>query len=131
MISLDDFNSLAEGSVFKASITQPRNYKFLKKFFALIKFSYDAWDKPETQGAAKSFDVYRDELIVLSGHYDTVFSLYGNFKLVAKSISFAKMDEKTFSELYSAAIDVILTHVLKNYTKEDLDDVVENILRFD
>lgn len=126
----DDFAALPNHAVFKVVVTQPRNYKFLKKFFSLIKCAYDLWQPNGTEGVMKSFETFREELIVLCGFYDTVFSIHGNFKLVAKSISFAKMSEATFERLFSAAIDMILKHVLKQYTRPDFERVLLRVIGY-
>jgi hypothetical protein len=128
--SQDDFAALPNGTVFKVVLSQPRNYKFLKKFFSLIKCAYDIWEPNGTEGVTKCFETFREELIVLCGFYETVFSVHGNFKLVAKSISFAKMQEATFERLFSTAIDMIMKHVLKDHTRADFMQRLNRILGY-
>jgi Protein of unknown function (DUF1367) len=117
---------------FKCEVTRPRprNYPFLKKYFALLKFSYDHWEMPEDAKTLKSFENFRKELAVLSGHYRQVWKLDGDFTLEAESISFANMGEEEFEKLYGATVTIILRDVLKGYTKEDLDEVVLSVLSF-
>jgi hypothetical protein len=130
-ISQDDFAALPNNTVFKVVISQPRNYLFHKKFFSMVKCAYDLWQPNGAEGVAKSFENFREELIVLCGYYETVFSIHGNnFKLIPKSISFAKMNEETFKNLYSTAIDIILKNVLKNYKKSDLEDVILRVVGY-
>lgn len=130
-ISQEDFKELPNNTVFKVVISQPRNYKLHKKFFSMVKCAYDLWEPNGVEGVAKSFDNFRSELTILCGHYETVFSVHGSsFKLIPKSISFAKMDEQTFKNLYSTAIDIILKNVLKNYTKDDFEEVVLKIIGY-
>ena len=130
-ISSDEYAELKDGEVYKVTLTKPRNYKFHKKFFSLIKAAYELWQPIETDNVQKSFDVFRSEITVLCGYYDQVFTIGGGFKLVAKSISFAKMDEETFGKLFNTAIQVILDNVLTKYTRNDLDRAVNIILRYD
>ena len=130
-ISSDEYAELKEGEVYKVTLTKPRNYKFHKKFFSLIKAAYELWQPIETDNVQKSFDVFRSDITVLCGYYDQVFTIGGGFKLVAKSTSFARMSEETFGKLFNTAIQVILDNVLKNYTRSDLDRAVNIILGYD
>lgn len=54
----------------------------------------------------------------------------GDVRLIAKSISFGSMGQDEFTALYDAVANVILSRVLRTYTREDLDTVVEKILGF-
>ena len=40
------------------------------------------------------------------------------------------MDEIEFETLYSATIDVILSRILTKYTRQDLDNVINQLLAF-
>jgi hypothetical protein len=57
-------------------------------------------------------------------------NLKGETRLTAKSISFANMDEDEFSDLYNAACNVILQRILTNYTRDDLDAVIDRLMGF-
>lgn len=122
------------GEVVAAEISRPRNYRFHRKFFALLNKAYENWDQDEIETehgkALKSFDRFRKDLTILAGYYELTVRLNGKTRLEAKSISFAEMDEQEFSQLYDAMITVILKHVLTNYTREDVDRVVEETLAF-
>lgn len=56
-------------------------------------------------GVIRSFDEFRKWATIEAGFYDTVITPSG-VKKVAKSISFAEMDEETFGEFYKAVFDV-------------------------
>jgi hypothetical protein len=49
---------------------------------------------------------------------------------VAKSIAFGNMDQDEFDLLYSAVCDVVLTRILKNYDREQLDEVMDRLTGF-
>ena len=119
---------------YKAEVTKPRNYPFLKKFFALVKVAFDAWEGPETEykgmPVEKNLERFRKDLLIMAGYGYPVVNIAGNVEFEAKSIAFGSMDETEFSELYSKVIDVILSNVLNHYTRDDLDVMVNNILRF-
>lgn len=122
------------GTTVAATVRQPRNVRFHRKFWALLNVAYDAWEpvgkEYKGQPVQKNFEQFRRDVTILAGYYESTYTLKGEVRLVPKSISFASMDEDEFGKLYSAIIDVILSRILTNYTKDDLDNVVENVLRF-
>ena len=64
----------------------------------------------------------------MAGHYDSFYRIDGTVRIEAKSISFAQMKEGDFDKFYSATIDAILKYILTNYQREDLEQVVEQLL---
>lgn len=78
---------------------------------------------------AKSVENFRKEAIIMAGYYEAIFSLDGSMKLEAKSMSFSKMGEDEFQKLYNAVANVLIKQVLTNYTKDDLDQVVDQLVR--
>jgi hypothetical protein len=98
-----------------------------------LNVGFDYWTpEAEYKGRVveKNMDRFREEVTILAGYYDVVASLGGSVRLKAKSIAFANMEEDEFERLYSAVINVILQKVLTTWTREDLDDVVDQVLRF-
>lgn len=65
----------------------------------------------------KSFDAYRAWVTVESGYFDVVELPDGSIRKVAKSISFAKMDETEFQGLYKAVFDVLWRWILSTAFK--------------
>lgn len=133
--AVDWIAKLKLGQVVRAELARVRNYKFLRKYFALLNFAFDAWE-PQTkeykgEPVQKNFDQFRRDVTILAGYYEASYNIKGETRLTPKSISFANMDEDEFGALYSDTINVILSRILTNYTRSDLDEVVENLLRFD
>lgn len=54
--------------------------------------------------ATKSFDAFRYWVVEQSGRYETFEMPDGSLRRVAKSISFARMDDLAFGELYKATL---------------------------
>ena len=80
---------------------------------------------------SKNFERFRKDVLILAGFYDQTFDLRGNMKLEAQSISFSSMDDAEFERVYSAVADVILEHVLDDYSgREEFDRVVEQMMGF-
>lgn len=123
------------GELLHSDYKRVRNYRFHKKYFALIKFAFDQWEPKgelsyKGMPVSKNLNRFRKDIAILSGFFETAVNLKGEVRLEAKSISFSQMDEIEFEQLYSTTINVVLSRILTNYTREDLDLVVENLLRF-
>jgi phenylpropionate dioxygenase-like ring-hydroxylating dioxygenase large terminal subunit len=127
---------LEAGELVKVSFKIERNGKFHRKFFAMLNVGFEAWDPGRTHKThkgmpvQKNFEQFREDVTILAGFYEQTFDLQGRLVLKAKSISFANMEQAEFERVYSAVADVLLNHVLTNYTRADLDEVVEKVLRF-
>lgn len=123
---------LRAGQVIRGEFRQARNPRFHRKFFAMLQIGFDAWEPPEQEfrglPVQKNFERFRKDCIVAAGFYEPVANLKGEVRAEANSISFANMGDAEFERVYSAVADVILQRVLKNYTRADLDRVVEQIV---
>ena len=123
------------GELLHSDYKRVRNYKFHRKYFALIKFAFDQWEPKgeltyKGEPVTKNMNRFRKDIAILSGFFETTVNLKGEVRLEAKSISFAQMDEIEFEQLYNTTINVVLSRILTRYTRKDLDEVVENLLRF-
>jgi hypothetical protein len=126
---------MKHGQVMRVKFTLPRNYKFLKKYFALLKVGYDNWTPGKINSKygvpEKDFGRFRADVIILAGYYTTTVRLDGSVRIEPKSTAFANMTEEEFSTLYSKTIDVLLKHVYGNgMTPEELNQIVERYLSF-
>lgn len=130
----EKFAKWKTGALIKGEFTQSRNPKFLRKFMALINLGFEAWEprQQEYKGHAvqKNRERFRADVTIAAGFYDLVADLHGGVHAKAKSISFASMSEDEFEKVYSAVVDVLLQDVLKAYTRDDLDRVIDEILAF-
>ena len=124
------------GEGMRCKFTKQRNIWFHRKYFALLNLAYEHWE-PEAEktlykghSVEKNFGKFRNDITILSGFYTSAFNLKGEIQLVAKSISFGSMGEDEFCDLYDKTIDVILQKVLRNYTKDDLNSVVDEVMGF-
>lgn len=126
------------GEMFTVETVFPRNYKFHKKMFALFTVGFDSWEPDRKRfnyngrPIEKNFERFREQVLIMAGHYDQVFSLRGDkMELVAKSISYAAMDDADFETLYSAVIDVLLREVCTRYAgRAEIESVAEQFMRF-
>jgi len=123
----DDFEKkqkLKRGEIYQVSIRLARNYQFHKKYFALINFAWEYLDERQTE-LFKNMNVFRKTIEVSAGHCERIFSIEKREWFdIPKSISFDKMSEDEFSELYDRVLDVLLKIVFKDMEA----DLVENEL---
>ena len=130
MTALDRFKI---GDVMKVKPVMVRNPKFMKKFFALLNVGFDSFEpvtEHKGQVIQKNYERFRKDVTIMAGFYTVTVDINGAPKYEADSISFANMDEGTFEDLYSKVANVILEKVLTNYTRDDLDNTVNQILGF-
>ena len=126
------------GSYVNMEWSKMRNPKFHAKGFSLFTFAFDYWKPVIADGAtkwagvepSKNFDRFRKDLTILAGFYECHHRLDGTFRIEAKSLSFASMEEDEFEKVYNAIIDVILKKVLVDMEKEELDRTVNQLIGF-
>lgn len=129
----DVMSGLKGGDVIKAKFTKPRNVNYHRKYFAMLNIGFEAFEPTVThkgEPVQKNFERFRKDVIIAAGHYEAVANIKGEVRAEAKSISFGSMGEEEFKALYNASCNVLLQRVLKNYTRDDLDKVVETLVRF-
>ena len=129
----EDLKRFKVGDVMEAKVSKTRNPRFHRKFFALLNFAYDHFDPyAEYKGeqVMKNFERFREDVTILAGYGDPVVNLRGDVRMVARSISFASMGDDDFEKLYSNVIDIVLSRVLTNYTRDDLDNVIDQLMSY-
>ena len=128
------FSKLKSGGTVSGKFVVPRNLKFMRKFFAMLRVAYDNYDWPVVDygsGTTKcSYERFRKDVTILAGYYEIVVNTKGELRKDAMSISFAKMDEAEFSLLYSEVLDVILMQFLQEWESNDMERAVEQMLGF-
>ena len=130
------YNKIKIGAVVSVEASVMRNYKFHKKLFALLNLSFSYWNPGEISSEygvpAKSFDRFRKDLTILAGYYHTEIRIDGSVRVVADSVSFARMDNETFDKLYNSILTIVIDKisVLNTMTKEEVNDLVDKFLEF-
>jgi hypothetical protein len=106
----------------RVEVFRPRNVKLHRKFFALLQVVYPH------QNLYPTFDTFRAAIEVALGYGDSVKVGKGRTIIVPKSISFAKLDQAGFEQLYERAVDLITTRILPAVHRADLEREVADIL---
>jgi len=136
--SVEAVEGVRRGGIITCKFTRNRHPVYHRKFFALLNTGYEAWepdpvDLPEGVSACvKRFEAFRKGVIIAAGHYEASYVLRPDgstaVELTAKSISFGSMGQSEFERVYSDVANVLLEKILTNYTRDDLDEVVDRIL---
>jgi len=131
---IEEIAKLKTGQGVKVTIKRMRNLGHHRKMFALLNLAYEAWEPAVQQykgeAVAKNFESFRNDVVVLAGYGEASYNFRGEIRVRAKSMAFGSMSQDEFEKLYSAVIDVVLTRILTQYTRDDLDNVIEQVLRF-
>lgn len=130
---------LKAGQGVRATIRRARNIRFHRKAMALFRLAFDVWEPMtplEYKGlpVAKDFERFRKDMVILAGFYKPVYNARGELRLEAESLSFSAMGEDRFEQVFRAVLNVVWSRVLRaaGYAStEDVEEVIEELLRFD
>ena len=118
---------LRVGSVVKCKVSNPRNYEHHKKFFALVRLTFD--NLPSN--LAEYFKVHNEEDMLRRfkrdlGYFKTSLNERGEKEIEYQSISFSAMEQHEFERFYNQCIDLVIYKYIKGIDKEDLITEIEN-----
>lgn len=112
------------GEILSVEYKRPRNYKFLKKFMALVQLVFENQDKYKTK------EDLLVEIKLQVGHYEEHITLGGKVTYQPKSMSFSRMDELEFGVFYNKVLDVVLKHFLLEMEKDEIEYMVDQVVGF-
>ena len=70
--------------------------------------------------------MYRANLTVLAGFYDSYYKIDGSVRIEAKSLSYGSMKQEEFEQFYNAVINA----ALKNIFKTNDEVIYQRLLSF-
>jgi len=104
----EEKKKLKIGQYYTAEIRMVRNIDFIRKYFALINYAWEYLPKEQVAGFKHNKELFRKYCEVAAGYSDLFYSpSLRKWVEVPKSISFDKMDETEFSELYEGVKGII------------------------
>ena len=128
--SYNDKQKLRLGHIYEVQVKTKRNYQFHKKYFALINMAWEYLPEPLTMFYLNKHN-FRKDLELCAGSYERVYSIERDEWIEQhKSISFDKMSEEEFSELYERVKDVLFKVHLKNLSEYDKKEFTNNLNNF-
>jgi hypothetical protein len=111
---------LSIGKIYSATIKEERNYEFLKKYFALINIGWEYMNEKQVEFYNNSKEGFRKSVQIGAGACEKVWSIKRQEWVEDSiSISFDKMDEIEFRELYNRVKDVIFSLIEGNVSEEE------------
>ncbi|WP_330925017.1 DUF1367 family protein [Candidatus Sororendozoicomonas aggregata] len=133
----DFVEGLKVGDVIRCEFRKARNYRFHRKYFALLDLAYEYYEPRSVHTRdgvitpEKNREEFRKWCVIKAGFYQVIGYPDGSVRARAKSMKFSQMDEQTFAALYSKTIDVLLRQVFGNgWSREAVEDTVNQILNF-
>ncbi len=133
-LEADKIAKLKAGVLVRAEVKQVRNPMFHRKFFALLRVGFDAFEVPdgtEHKGfpVQKDFEQFREDCTIAAGFCTVSYRINGEMRVRAKSIRFGRMTPEDFERLYSQVANVLLQKILAHYqNRANLDNVINQIL---
>lgn len=117
---------LKVGQSYVADVKVARNVGFHRKYWALLNAAWSLLPE-RTSNGFRSLEGFRSYVIVAAGFYELYFNpRLKEFVEVPRSISFEKMDEVEFSELYDRSKDVIWSIIGRYVSEEDFERCLIN-----
>ena len=122
----DEKKRLKLGKVYEATITLVRNPQFHRKYFALIKCSWEYLTEAQQQFFKNDIDVFRKAVEVAAGHCELCYSIARKEWIeIPKSIAFDKLDEAQFSSLYERVKDVVYITFIPEINREEFENQIQ------
>lgn len=117
----DEKKKLKLGQTYSVEVKVARNVDFHRKYFALISYAWEFLNEQET-AAFVTKEGFRKSIEVAAGHYEPQYNLVTqSYDHVPKSISFGKMDNAEFSDLYQRVKDVIFSIIGDRVTQDQFE----------
>jgi hypothetical protein len=135
-------NDYVKSDVVKIKVTNPRNYEFHKKAFALIQVVFSNMiDEKKVALGIYSAEALRKRLTIETGYCEMSFTTddvrtgsgvipAGTVILEPMSWSFEKMSSEEFEKLYDALITISIAKYCDGQDEESINRMVNEIIRF-
>src|SRR5450755_3270520 len=120
-LSAEALDGIRNKETVTACIRRPRNPKHHRLLFALLQTVF------ENQTQFATVQELLSALKLATGLFEIGKTVDGIPYTIPKSISFASMDQSSFSQWYERALDVILTKILPGVNRDELNDRVREI----
>lgn len=130
--------SLKFGAGASIEVKRARNVRFHRKFFSLLNLAYDTWEPcgeklHKGEPISKNFERFREDILILAGHYEASYGVDGSVKLNAKSIAFANCDEDAFKQIYKSVLDVVWDRIFRDAgfrSEAEIENIVSQLMNY-
>lgn len=118
---------IKKGQVVEVSIKVLRNYKLLRKFWAMVNTAFNFLSPQQQEFFHDSADGFRCTLEVAAGYYDEFYDATRRaWVQKPKSIAFDKMDEAEFDKLYEDVVNVVFKLFLPNVNRDTFYEAMKD-----
>lgn len=119
-------------------VKKARNIKFHRLFFSLLNLAFDIWEPGgekthKGEPISKNFERFREDVLILAGHYEAAYGIDGSVKLRAKSVAFANCDEIEFKQIYRSVLDVVWDKIFRDAgfrSEAEVEGIVNQLLSY-
>lgn len=119
----DDYDAkkrLKLNEVYRVDIVKARNIDFHRKYFALINIGWEYLNEEQTKFFKYDREGFRKCVQIAAGYYNLTYSIKRKeWVEESVSISFEKMDDLEFHDLYNKVRDVIFSLIEGNVSEEE------------
>ena len=118
--------SIPNGAEVKCRVTRPRNLAFHRKFFALLKLTYDnlPYEVQHRLHVYSEGDMLRRFKRDL-GYFTNTINEYGEREIEYLSISFSQMEQGDFELFYRDCVNIVKNKYLQGVGEQDLNEEIE------
>jgi hypothetical protein len=114
-VEADRMTRFKTGEMYEVEIKKPRNPAFHRKMFAFFNFCFEYWEcGREFVDEHKQREVFRNHLTVLAGFYDEFYSIKGDTRIEARSLSYSNMEPEEFESCYNAQVNAAMKHLFRS-----------------
>lgn len=111
------------GEVVRVEVTKPRVHKNLRRWWALMNLIHQNSDQ------FRSPEQAHDYVKILAGHCTQIVSKStGEVYLVADSISFGRMDEVEFQQVWQRAIKAVAEHIIPGIDEQEMENEILRLI---
>lgn len=124
----DEKKKLKIGEVYEATIKRPRNLQFHRKYFSLINCAWEYQNEKVVAHFNHRVEAFRKTVEIAAGWFELVYLIdKREWSQAPKSVTFDKMDELEFRELYDNVKRVLFQTFLRNISEEEF---TKNLINF-
>ena len=122
---VENVERIKDGTDVKCVVTQPRNIRFHRKYWALVRLTFEnlperltqQWNIRSEQDMHKRFK--RD-----LGYFTSTINEYGEREVEYLSISFSAMENQDFAQFYEQCVNLVLYTYIPGMNKYDLEEEI-------
>lgn len=124
--SYENRKILKQGQVYEVSIKLKRNLQFHRKYMKLMSVAWEFLPEPVTKFFNGNKRSFRHTVETAAGSFEMVYDISEKrWVQMHKSVSFDRMSQDEFNELYERVKDVLYSTFLDKVDKEKFEMLIQ------